>query len=322
MKTRGLNTAARGELRRMLGNQVCFDEPMARHTRFRIGGPADALAEPQDEAQLAALLAWTSRHGMPYTVIGGGTNLLVRDGGIRGVTIRLTHLAARAAWQVEAQRVRVAADAGLPTRRLCALALREGWQGLNFALGIPGCLGGAIQMNAGTSLGSMADVLEMVSVMTGEGRIIEVQRTELDCGYRRLRLPGRLCRDVARPAIILSARLHLTPGDRDRLRIQARELVLARKRRQPGGQHGAGCFFRNPSPEQPAGRLIDAAGFKGRCAGDAQVSPLHANFIVNRGRAQAADVLALAERIKTAVSGQFGIQLEAEVRIVGDDRDA
>ncbi len=322
MKAPGLDAADRRALQRLLKDQVRFDEPMARHTRFRIGGPADALAEPESAAQLKALLAWTADRGGPYTVIGGGTNLLVRDGGIRGVTIRLGRLAQRAAWRFEARRAVLEADAGLTTRSLCALALRNGWQGLNFALGIPGCLGGAVHMNAGTALGSIGDIVESVSVMTGRGEIIEVLRSELSCGYRRLGLPDRVDPDPARPAVILRAGLRLAMGDRDRLRIQARELMQARSRRQPAGQPSAGCFFRNPSPEHPAGRLIDAAGFKGKRVGDAQVSPLHANFIVNRGRARAADVMCLAAGIEAAVREQFGIQLQAEVRIVGDDRDA
>jgi UDP-N-acetylmuramate dehydrogenase len=321
MKACGLDATARAELRRIMGPEVRFDEPMSRHTRFRIGGRADALVEPRGPEQLKALLAWTVKHGMPYTVIGDGTNLLVRDGGIRGVTIRLTRFAL-IAWRLEGQGVLLTADAGLPTRRLCALALRQGWQGLNFALGIPGCLGGAIIMNAGTAAGSLADVIETVIVMTGDGQTCEVKREELDCSYRRLQLPDKLNSDPWRPAILLQAVLRLLPGDRKALRTQARHLMQTRSRRQPWRQPSAGCFFRNPSPDRPAGLLIDAAGLKGERVGDAQVSPLHANFIVNCGRASAAEVLALAARIQEAVRTRFGIQMENEVRIIGDACDA
>jgi UDP-N-acetylmuramate dehydrogenase len=322
MTTRGLNAAARDALHHLMGAQVYFDEPMARHTHYRIGGPADALAEPGDTQQLKALLGWAAAHGVPYTVIGGGSNLLVRDGGIRGVAIRLTRLTTWTVGRREGRRVLLTADAGVPTRRLCALALRHGWQGLNFALGIPGSVGGAIAMNAGTAEGSMAEIIETVSVMTGEGHTWELKPEALDFGYRRLGLPERFCQDPARPPILLQAGLRLLAGNRDELRAQAREMVRARSRRQPVWQPSAGCFFRNPSPDRPAGRLIETAGLKGERVGGAQVSMLHANFIVNRGCATAADVLALAARIQTAVRAQFGIELKTEVRIVGDAGDA
>jgi UDP-N-acetylmuramate dehydrogenase len=310
-------------LQQLLSSQVRFDEPMAGHTSFHIGGPTDILAEPRTEEQLKELLQWTVNHNMPYTIIGDGTNLLVRDGGIRGVTIRLRHLPAQVRWQTAKNLVKVSAKAGVPTRRLCALALRHGWQGLLFALGIPGTLGGAITMNAGTGLGSMADVLASVTVMTAHGDIMHLGKKKLAFAYRAMTLPENLAAGgLGRSPVLLGADFKLTLGDRAGLREQARDIMLRRVKGQPVWQASAGCFFRNPSPAMPAGRLIDQAGLKGAAVGDAQVSLRHANFIVNGGRATAADVLQLKEMIEQAVWKRFGVRLEPEVRIVGQDKDA
>jgi UDP-N-acetylmuramate dehydrogenase len=200
------------------------------------------------------------------------------------------------------------------------LALRHGWQGMNFALGIPGTLGGAIIMNAGTDLGCMADVVEAVTVMTTSGEKVELDRRSLDYSYRRLRLPEELSGRASSPAVLVSVRLILDMGDREKIRHQARLRMRGRLKSQPAWEPSAGCFFKNPSKDQPAGRLIDEAGLKGFRVGDAQVSHRHANFIINRGKASAEDILAVAARVQETVKDRFNIALVPEVCIVGEEK--
>ncbi len=315
-----LEEADKRWLRKELGERVCFDESMRQHTYFRIGGPADAWVEPQSASELKVILEWTRKQDIPYLIIGGGSNLLVRDGGIRGLVIHLGRMAADVKWVQQGNAVTVSAGAGIPTKHICTLALKHGWQGMNFALGIPGTLGGAILMNAGTVHGCMADVIEKVTVMTPSGEKLELQRQSLNYRYRRLQLPEALSRSETASAILMAAQISLKPGNRDQIRDQARQWMRGRAKKQPSWQPSAGCFFKNPSEGQPAGRLIDEAGMKSVAVGDAQVSPQHANFIINRGRASAADVLAVAARVRGAVKDRFNIDLEAEVRIVGEEK--
>lgn len=313
-----LDRNAKHWLRDLLGPDLQFDEPMARHTTFKIGGPADALARPKDESQLRQLVQWAVENSIPYLVLGGGSNLLVRDGGIRGVVIRLDALAGTLQWRETPPQVWVAAGAGVPTKRLCTLALKHGWEGMNFALGIPGSLGGAVLMNAGSAQGSMADVLTAVTVMTGAGETERIDRSRIQIHYRGLRWPNHI-QSVSGPAIVMTAEFGFTLADRDQVRRQAGRLMRARARKQPAWQPSAGCFFKNPSAETPAGRLIDEAGLKGLRVGRAEVSPRHANFIVNRGGATAQDVLRLVERIQSKVENHCGIVLQPEVYIVGEE---
>jgi UDP-N-acetylmuramate dehydrogenase len=315
-----LEPEARQWLSRLLGANVRFDEPMAAHTSFRIGGPADAMVQPESETQLKEILQWRQQKQIPYLVIGGGTNLLVRDGGIRGLVIHLGRLAAGISWRQEPNFVRVQAGAGVPTRRMCRLALQQGWQSFNFALGIPGTLGGAILMNAGTARGAMADVLEAVTVMTGEGQKAELTRESFDARYRRLQLPAGIMEGRSGAGILLEGLLKLQPGDRDALRREAGFLMKQRAQRQPSRYPSAGCFFQNPSPDAPAGLLIDRAGLKGLRVGDAQISARHANFIVNLGHASAAEVLELADRVRDRIQTLTGVVLMPEVRVVGEEK--
>ncbi len=315
-----LEEADKRWLRRVLGDGVRFEEPMHRRTYFRIGGPADAWVEPGTAPQLKEVLQWARKQNIPLLMIGGGTNLLVRDGGIRGLVIHLGRMETAVEWGREGGKVFVSAGAGIQTRRICALALKHGWQGMNFALGIPGTLGGAIVMNAGTAHGCMADVIETVTVMTATGETVELQRQSLDCRYRRLRLPKEIGGSGTAFPVLVSARLLLASGDREQIRDQARRWMQSRAKKQPSWRPSAGCFFKNPSQDQPAGRLIDAAGLKGMTIGDAQVSPRHANFIINLGNASAADVLAVAARVQQMVRDRFKIDLEPEVQIVGEEK--
>lgn len=313
-----LDDGAKRWLRALLGPAVAFDEPMARHTTFKIGGPADALAQPQNESQLRQLIQWTRQNSIPYLVFGGGSNLLVRDGGIRGLVICMRAMAGDVRWRPSPPQVIVTAGAGVPTKRLCGLALKQGWEGMTFALGIPGTLGGAVLMNAGTAQGSMADALSAVMVMTVSGKTERIARDQLQVQYRGLQWPPHI-QNVLGRTIVMAAEFRLTMGDRDLVRQQAMRLMRARVRKQPSWQPSAGCFFKNPSAQMPAGRLIDEAGLKGLRVGQAQVSPRHANFIINRGGATAGDVVGLVDQIRKNVESKFGIMLQPEVQIVGEE---
>jgi UDP-N-acetylmuramate dehydrogenase len=313
-----IDDGAKRWLKDLLGPAVTFDEPMARHTTLKIGGPADALAQPQNESQLRQLIQWTRQNSIPYLVFGGGSNLLVRDGGIRGLAICMRAMAGDVRWRSSPPQVVVSAGAGVPTKRLCGLALKQGWEGMNFALGIPGTLGGAVLMNAGTAQGSMADALSAVTVMTVSAETERIARDRLQVQYRGLQWPPHI-QNVLDRTIVMTVEFRLTLGDRDLVRQQARRLMRARVRKQPSRQPSAGCFFKNPSAQMPAGRLIDEAGLKGLRFGRAQVSSLHANFIVNRGGATADDVIGLVDQIRKKVKSRYGIMLQPEVQIVGEE---
>ncbi|MEK6602897.1 MAG: UDP-N-acetylmuramate dehydrogenase, partial [Nitrospirota bacterium] len=251
---------------------VRFHEPMRLHTSFRIGGPADAYIEPEDEAALCRLMAQARKAKVPVFVLGG-TNLLVRDGGIRGIVVRLTKFD-----RIEDHQgglLYVEGGVGMP--RLLKHALQHKLAGLEFAAGIPGTLAGSVVMNAGTRLGEMKDVVDRVRMVTPAGEVRELPADEMGFEYRRTRLPR---------GIVAGAWLRLRWDPRSRMDMTVKESLQRRKATQPLALPNAGCVFKNPGGD-PAGLLIEAAGLKGAQVGDAQVSTLHANFIVNRGRATA-----------------------------------
>jgi UDP-N-acetylmuramate dehydrogenase len=233
----------------------------------------------------------------------GGTNLLVRDGGIRGIVVRLTKLD-----RVEEHQgglLYVEGGVGMP--RLLKHALQRKLAGLEFAAGIPGTLAGSVVMNAGTRLGEMQDVVERVRMVTPAGAIRELSADEVGFGYRRTRLPR---------GIVVGAWVRLRWDPKSRIDSVVKDSLLRRKATQPLALPNAGCVFKNPGGD-PAGLLIEAAGLKGAQVGDAQVSTLHANFIVNRGRATARDVLSLIRKVGQTVEQTSGVTLQLEVRIVG-----
>ena len=281
---------------------VRFHEPMSLHTSFRIGGPADAYIEPESEDALCRLMAQARKAKVPIFVMGG-TNLLVRDGGIRGIVVRLTRLD-----RIEEHQgglLYVEGGVGIP--RLLKFALQRKLAGLEFAAGIPGTLAGSVVMNAGTRLGEMQDVVERVRMVTLAGEIRELSAGEVGFAYRRTRLPR---------GIVAGAWLRLRWDPQSRMDSVVKESLQRRKATQPLALPNAGCVFKNPGGD-PAGLLIEAAGLKGAQVGDAQVSPLHANFIVNRGCATARDVLSLIRKVGQTVEQTAGVTLQLEVRIVG-----
>jgi UDP-N-acetylmuramate dehydrogenase len=301
-------------------NRVRFDAPLAPHTSFHVGGPAEALVTPASRDELTALLAGARDRGLGYQVLGGGTNLLVTDQGISGLVIRIARCLDTIT-EVEAVSgiLQVSVGAGVTLKRFCRYCLVRGLKGMNFAIGIPGTVGGALAMNAGTGSGSMADALSSIMLLMGTGEIRVLERNLLRAEHRRL--SWQIAGDevsASYPPVILGGEFSLTRCEALILKAEARSIMRARKMSQPLGLPSAGCIFKNPPVGLPAGRLIDMAGLKGRRQGGALISERHANYIVNTGDATAADVLALMNLMKETVWNRFQIQLEPEVRVVGD----
>jgi UDP-N-acetylmuramate dehydrogenase len=283
--------------------RVAVDEPLARHTSYRIGGPADFLVTPATTRQVPGLLATCRSLGLPVTVLGNGTNTLVRDGGLTGVVVRLSACTAVTGLGVDG----LVAEAGVSFPRLAREAARRGLAGLAFAIGIPGTVGGAVRMNAGAHGAELADVLECVDVATYDGDVITLTADRMGLSYRASRLPD---------GIVLTAVFNLTPGDPAEIKAEMDRHLDRRGQTQPILTPNAGSVFKNP-PGTYAARLIEEAGCKEMAEGDAMVSPRHANFIVNQGKATARDVLALVDRVRERVRAHAGVVLEMEIKVIG-----
>jgi UDP-N-acetylmuramate dehydrogenase len=288
--------------------RVLFDESMARHTSFRVGGPADALIYPENAAEIAAVVLWCAQQDIPWIVIGNGTNLLVRDGGIRGVVLKLSERM----HGIAVEQNRLTAQAGASLTAAARAALAASLTGLEFASGIPGSVGGAVVMNAGAYGGAMEQVVRRVEVMDPDGAVRWLDGVEMRFGYRHSR-----CAEER--LTVLAAEMELNPGDADLIEARMRELAAQRREKQPLNLPSAGSTFKRPEGHF-AGKLIEEAGLKGERVGGAQISELHAGFIVNMGGATAADILALMQRVADAVERRTGIRMEPEVRILGEDR--
>lgn len=289
------------------GSVLRRDEPMARRTTLRVGGAADVYVEPATEEDLGQALALARGHGVPVFVLGRGSNLLVRDGGLRALVVCLSQpLFSR----VEAVDGFLRCGAGASLRQVALGARDAGLTGLEFLEGIPGSVGGALRMNAGAMGGWMFDVVEVLRCMDGQGVIHEVAGSAAGAQYRGC--------PMLRERVALGAVLRGRPAAR--VEIEGRLAESNRKRwtSQPK-QPSAGCTFKNPGPDLPAGRLIDELGLKGLRVGDAMVSDVHANFFVNLGRARAADVLELVRRVRERALAERGVELETEVEIVGEE---
>ncbi|WP_240732118.1 UDP-N-acetylmuramate dehydrogenase [Geobacter sp. FeAm09] len=278
---------------------------MSRHTSLKVGGPADLYAEPEDADDLLALVRALKERRAPWLAIGRGYNLLVRDGGIRGAVISL----ARFNRISEAGERLVRAEAGAENLALVRFAQERGLGGIGYISGIPGTVGGAVKMNAGAYGSGVLERLESLTLLEGDA-VAEYRREELDYGYRRLTLPAG--------AIVLAAQFRLVACNPQQTEEEIRKDTELRRTKHNVGFPSAGSFFKNPAG-QAAWRLIDGAGLRGLAVGGAQVSEVHSNFLINRGGATAADFLALAEKVKEAVLAASGVQLEEEVRIVGEE---
>ena len=281
------------------------DEPLAKHTTLRVGGPADVYVEPGSEPDLAAVLACCHERGWRFLVLGRGSNLLVRDGGFSGVVICLAQAQFS---RIEVTGERLDCGAGAKLKAVAIEARRNGLAGLEFLEGIPGSLGGALRMNAGAVGGVVFDVVDSVRVMSFDGVVDERTVRDLIVAYRSC--------STLKENIALSAVLRGQFGSRVAIEQRMSEYSHKRWQSQPAAP-SAGCMFKNPG-SVPAGKLIDELGLKGTRVGGALVSAEHANFIVNDGTATARDVLELIEIIQQRVRAQRGIELETEVEIVGE----
>lgn len=301
-----IDDAGRAALRALLGERVAFDAPMARHTSLRVGGPVDALATPADRQELAALLALGKRQGWPHVVVGAGFNTLVRDGGLPGLAIQMSRFRA-----LEVRPgPRVHAEAGVRHASLTRHCQREGLAGLAFGAGIPGTVGGWIAMNAGIGTHEVKDVIASVELLVpGEPTTREIGAADLEFRYRELR-------GLAPGTVIVAGTFVVSQSTPEAVGAEVEALLARRAATQPLDVPSCGSVFKNP-PGDHAGRLIEAAGLKGAREGGAEISTLHANFIVNRGDASASDVLALIERARRVVAEESGIDLETEVRLLG-----
>lgn len=305
-------------LTNIFGDNIKFDEPMSKHTSLRVGGPTEAFVVPKDVEAIKELIQWSCEKQLPYLVIGDGTNLLVKDGGIDGIVIVLKEcLKTITKTGTETEKVIVTAMAGARMRTLCTFALEQGLEGMNFAIGIPGTVGGGIMMNAGTSYGSIEGVLETIRILLPTGQIRKIDRENLHFSYRKLSLNNEYIDVYERQSIILDGRFCLKTSDPERLREEALEILKIRRERHPIDLPSAGCFYKNPVSGKTAGELIELAGLKGKSIGGAEISSKHANFIINSKKASAADFLALMEHIEETVAKMFNVDLEREVKVVG-----
>jgi UDP-N-acetylmuramate dehydrogenase len=315
-----LDAADRKWLSERFGNRVRFGEPMSRHTSLGVGGPAEALVSPRSREDVLAVMKGARERKIPYFVVGGGTNLLVADEGVPGIVMTLSDGLRRIeAIGTQGQEVKVYADAGAATKALCRFCLLKGYGGMNFALGIPGTVGGAIRMNAGTRQGWMSDRLLYLELADPTGGTEKVHKNRLSGRYRSLTWESAAAVEDKYPPVILGGAFGFTPTPPGILKQEAREIMKKRAANQPMHRRSAGCFFKNPSAEQPAGRLIEEAGLKGKERGGAVISIRHANFILNRRQATAADILGLMKTVQETVFSKFGIMLEPEVQIVGEE---
>ena len=285
--------------------------PLASYTSLRIGGPVDALVQIDSLDVLRQVLTVANRHEIPLSVLGGGSNILIRDGGIRGIVL-LMRGAFRNYWlqpSADGETAHVKVGAGYSLSRLAMQAGKRGWSGLEFAYGIPGTLGGAMVMNAGTSLGDMSGTLVTARMLRRDGKVCELPASAVGLRYRASSYPPG--------AILLEATLRLQRGDAPVISSTMRKSYKRRRHTQPLTLPSAGSTFTNPRG-RAAGYLIERLGLKGTRIGGAQVSPVHANFITNVAHATAADVETLIAYIRDRVQETYGISLTREVRIVGE----
>lgn len=292
-------------LRSMGVGAVREHEPLSRHTSFRIGGPASVFVEPDHVEGVVKVLDWVRDENLPYFIMGQGTNILVSDQGVEAVVISTSR--GLRAFEVNPPSIR--SGSGVLLTKLCRLAEKAGLTGLEFAISIPGTLGGALVMNAGAHGGEMVEVVESVLVWDATLGVHRITADEAQFQYRQSRF-------MRTPWIALEAVLTLKPGDPIEIRETMKHNMEYRKRSQPVGEPNAGSIFKNPLPRY-AGQLIEQIGAKGWRVGDAMVSDLHANFIVNTGQATAHDVLMLMRRIRRTVYQETGIILKPEVRWIG-----
>jgi UDP-N-acetylmuramate dehydrogenase len=289
----------------LIGGRVLFDAPMRHFTSMKVGGPADVLLFPQNRDELKKAVRYARRKNIPVLILGKGTNLVVKDKGVRGWIINLT----RGMKKIEMEGEVVEVEAGASLQRLVRFSVQKGLTGLEPFSGIPGTVGGGVAMNAGAWGAELKDVLLSVTFMKEDGEIIERARSRLRFSYRGLAIPSSW--------IILKGKFRLKKGKKKEIRERVKSYLAMRRRKQPLDYPSAGSIFKNPK-EGPAGKWIEESGLKGFRIGQAMVSERHANFIVNLGKAKADEVIQLMEFVQKKVREGKGISLEREVKVVGE----
>jgi UDP-N-acetylmuramate dehydrogenase len=293
------------EMQKILPGRVRSGELMGKHTSWRIGGPADIFVEPASRAEMRLAVSYARERAIPLTIIGAGTNILVSDEGIRGIVIKVGSGLGRISI---ADNV-VIAEAGAKLSKVAAAARDAGLGGFEFSAGIPGTVGGAVVMNAGANGASIGALVIEILLLNPDGYFCKSTKDEMNFSYRSSALQNNL-------SVVVEAVFSCYRRDKDAIREEMNVFLSKRKETQPLQYPSAGSIFKNP-PGDSAGRLIEAAGLKGEKAGGAQISVLHANFIVNLGGATARDVLILIDRARESVLDRFGIELKPEVKVIG-----
>lgn len=297
------------QLRLISGLKVRVGEPLARYTSIKVGGPADYLLEIELRDALIQALRLLDGYGISFCILGKGSNVLVSDVGVRGAVLRLGGEFKQIEWREEDGEVLVTVGAAHAVTQLVREAVRKGYSGLEFAEGIPGSVGGALAMNAGAYGSEMEKVVVRVEGVSQKGQPVQFDRAEMGFSYRDSHLPPG--------TIVTQVRMHLLRGEGEEAGRRLRELVARRKASQPSGNPNSGSMFRNP-PGDFAGRLIEAAGLKGKKVGRAEISERHANFIINLGGATAGEIRGLMEIARSEVEKKFAVRLEPEIRFLGE----
>ena len=303
-----------GDLARFWKGEIFWNRPMAQYSTFKVGGPAEAIIPVLSVEDLQRLICWLQENSISWRIVGRGSNILVPDQGLPGVTILLEgdfaaieRLASPADLQEGEKLIRV--GGGCPLAKIVRFCTANGLSGLEFAIGIPGSIGGAVVMNAGAWGSEIGRLVLSATLMNGHGEVQTLKGENLGFTYRGWGIPPR--------TILLSATLLLNAGDSEEIKAACNRFQEQRKKNQPVAEASAGSFFKNP-PAMSAGRLIDMAGLKGHAVGGAKISEKHANFIINTGTASARDILDLMRLVQDTVYARFGIRLEPEVHILGE----
>lgn len=291
-------------------DHILKDEPMSAHTTFRIGGPADYFVVPEDAASLGRGVALCRAEGVDYFITGNGSNLLVGDGGYRGVVFHICHTMNDVAYEEKGTELLVEAGAGVMLSSLARQVSSKGYTGFEYATGIPGTLGGGVTMNAGAYGGEVSDNLLWAELMDETGAVLRLERDRLKLSYRHSVM-------MEQPLVVLRAGFSFTKGDAMAITEKVAELSRSRKEKQPLEYPSAGSTFKRPEGYF-AGKLIQDCGLKGFRVGDAMVSEKHSGFVINVGHATAADVMTLIRHVQQEVDRQFCVRIEPEVRMIGE----
>lgn len=309
MSTARFSDALKKELAARFGPQILFEEPLAPYVAYRVGGPAEALIFPRTEADLVWIAEKARGHHVPITIIGTGTNLLVVDEGIRGFVVSLLYaFRGIEVLKKASSATLVRVGGGVAKPEFLQWAIREHLTGLEFSAGVPGTIGGGIYMNAGTKYGAYGDILRELRLFDFKTGARTLRRDEVHFGYRHQTAVGE--------TLVLYADFELRPGNGSEVAKEVARIIEERAEKQPLDYPSCGSTFKNPEGHS-AGRLIERAGLKGTKIGEAEISLKHANFILNKGAAKAADILSLIQLIRDRVREQFGVELETEVITLG-----